>query len=432
MVQPIDSLTPYQNRWTIRAKLTNKTNIRTWSNSKGEGKLFSMDFTDESGEIRATAFKEDCDKYYNILEVGKVYFISRAQVKMANKRFSSANNDYEMAFNSETTVELCTERLDSLPALHFNFITIDHLERLEKDTFVDLIGVCKRVGDLQNFTARSTNREMRKRELHVVDQSKKEVSITLWADDAENFSASDGAVIAVKGARVSDFGGRSLNCSGLLLINPPDVAEANVLRNWYDREGSRTESQSISNQGFSGGGGSASWKSLAEANAGNLRADFTSDYFSVKAYPVFFRKENSMYKACSSTDCQKKVVDQGNGMYRCEKCQKDSPDFKWRLLLSLNIADNSDHIWVTSFQESGEIILGKTCKELAEIRDRSEEDFQAVFNEAIFECFIFKLRTKMETYQDESRFKTSVVSATPVDYAAYSRKLIDDLTNMLS
>ncbi len=71
-IYPIASLTPYQNRWTIKARVTHKSDIRRWSNSRGEGHLFSMDLLDESGEIRATAFKEMCDKYYNMIEVGKV------------------------------------------------------------------------------------------------------------------------------------------------------------------------------------------------------------------------------------------------------------------------------------------------------------------------------------------------------------------------
>lgn len=35
-------------RWTIRARVTNKGQIRTWSNSRGEGKLFSIEMVDES------------------------------------------------------------------------------------------------------------------------------------------------------------------------------------------------------------------------------------------------------------------------------------------------------------------------------------------------------------------------------------------------
>lgn len=67
-VVPIVSLTPYQSKWTIRARVTNKSQIRTWSNSRGEGKLFSLELVDESGEIRAAAFNEQVDKFFPSLK----------------------------------------------------------------------------------------------------------------------------------------------------------------------------------------------------------------------------------------------------------------------------------------------------------------------------------------------------------------------------
>lgn len=57
------------HRWVIKARVVNKSTIRTWSNSRGEGKLFSMDLVDESGEIRCTAFRDQCDKFYDMIEV---------------------------------------------------------------------------------------------------------------------------------------------------------------------------------------------------------------------------------------------------------------------------------------------------------------------------------------------------------------------------
>lgn len=66
---PIQSLNPYQNKWCIKARVTNKQPVRTYTNARGEGKLFSVTFTDESGEIRATGFNSAVDKFADLLEV---------------------------------------------------------------------------------------------------------------------------------------------------------------------------------------------------------------------------------------------------------------------------------------------------------------------------------------------------------------------------
>lgn len=61
-----------------------------------------------------------------------------------------------------------------------------------------------------------------------------------------------------------------------------------------------------------------------------------ADYYSCIATIVFLRKENCLYQACPSQDCNKKVLDQQNGMFRCEKCDKEFPNFKYRLILSVS------------------------------------------------------------------------------------------------
>jgi hypothetical protein len=53
----------------LQARVTSKSDIRTWNKASGSGKLFSMDLMDESGEIRATAFKDQCDQYYDYIQV---------------------------------------------------------------------------------------------------------------------------------------------------------------------------------------------------------------------------------------------------------------------------------------------------------------------------------------------------------------------------
>jgi replication factor A1 len=67
---PISALNPYQNRWTIKARVTSRGDKRSWNNARGQGTLFSADLLDEhGGEIRCTFFKEACEKFYDMLEV---------------------------------------------------------------------------------------------------------------------------------------------------------------------------------------------------------------------------------------------------------------------------------------------------------------------------------------------------------------------------
>lgn len=102
---PIDSLSPYQNKWTIKARVTQKSDIKHWSNSKGEGKLFNMTLMDETGEIKATAFNQVVDELFDRIEEDKVYYISRARVNMAKKKFSHLSNQYELSLERSTEIE---------------------------------------------------------------------------------------------------------------------------------------------------------------------------------------------------------------------------------------------------------------------------------------------------------------------------------------
>ena len=44
---PVRTLNPYQNKWVIKVRVTQKSDIREWSNAKGQGKLFSADLVDD-------------------------------------------------------------------------------------------------------------------------------------------------------------------------------------------------------------------------------------------------------------------------------------------------------------------------------------------------------------------------------------------------
>ena len=55
---------------------------------------------------------------------------------------------------------------------------------------VDIIGVCKSAGDVATITSQKTGKELRKKDITLVDKSMSEINVTLWGGQAESF---DGA-----------------------------------------------------------------------------------------------------------------------------------------------------------------------------------------------------------------------------------------------
>lgn len=64
----------YRKKWSIKVRVTKKTEITRYSNKNGKGIYFKMDLQDDSGQICVTAFNEIADKFYDMIEVSVCNF----------------------------------------------------------------------------------------------------------------------------------------------------------------------------------------------------------------------------------------------------------------------------------------------------------------------------------------------------------------------
>ncbi|KAI0182903.1 replication factor-a protein 1 [Xylaria flabelliformis] len=424
VVYPIESITPYAHKWTIKARVTSKSDIKTWHKASGEGKLFSVNLLDESGEIKATGFNEQCDAFYELLQEGQVYYISTCKVNLAKKQFSNLPNDYELAFERETIIEKAEDQ-SSVPQVRFNFISISDLQSVEKDATVDVVGVLKDVGDVSQITAKSTGKPYDKRELTLVDDSQFSVRLTIWGKTATTFSAQPESVVAFKGVKVSDFGGRSLSllASGTMALDP-DIEEAHRLKGWYDSQGRTDNFSSHNNMSTMGTatGRQDQSKCISQVKDENLGME-NADYFSLMATIVYIKQENFAYPACSSEGCNKKVVDQGDGTWRCEKCNVNHPRPQYRYIMSVNVNDHTGQLWLSCFDDVGRVVMGMSADELMEIKENDEDRVPGIFEAANCTKLNFRCRAKMDMYGENQRVRYQVMSASQLDYSSEITKL---------
>ncbi|KDQ14551.1 hypothetical protein BOTBODRAFT_32688 [Botryobasidium botryosum FD-172 SS1] len=420
---PIAGLSPYQNKWTIRARVTQKSDIRTWSNARGEGKLFSVNLMDETGEIKATGFNAVVDSHYDQFEEGKVYYLTNARINLAKKQFSNLNSEYEISMEARTVVQECTDT-SAVPEITYNFIPIDQLQSIAKDAHCDIIGVVHEVGPAVEFISKASNKSTVKREISIVDRSAASVRLTLWGKTAESFQGEDQPVIAFKGVKVGDYGGRSLSMFSTSTMYPnPDLPEAHELRGWYDNGGSNSSFQAQSSGGIATTGATgvfnrAELKTLAFVKESNLGTGDRPDFFSTRASIIFVKPENIMYPACASADCSKKVTQLDENNWRCEKCDKSCETPEWRYLLSFSVADHTSQAWLQAFNEVGVIIMGISAPELQELKTQDQAAHDRHIASAIGRTWYFACRAKEETFNDLTRVRYGVNKVFPVDYKA--------------
>jgi replication factor A1 len=245
-VMPISSLNPYTNKWTIKARITNKSDIRRWSNAKGEGQLFNIELLDATGgEIRGTFFKENCEKWYPILEQGKVYTFSGGQLKVADRKYNNLKSDYEISFNTHTEINPTVggDEDDAIKLVQYHFVNIAALGDAALNATVDVLVVVRAASDCSEIvSAKQGGKILFKRDLTVYDASGCECRLTMWGDKAQaDADQLVNQILGIKSVRVGEYNGRNLSLGGSSTYEVnPDIPAAHELYKFKESEASTT------------------------------------------------------------------------------------------------------------------------------------------------------------------------------------------------
>uniref|UniRef100_A0A0E0KAH9 Replication protein A subunit n=1 Tax=Oryza punctata TaxID=4537 RepID=A0A0E0KAH9_ORYPU len=442
-VHPLIALNPYQGNWVIKVRVTSKGNLRTYRNARGEGCVFNVELTDEDGtQIQATMFNEAAKKFYPMFELGKVYYISKGSLRVANKQFKTVHNDYEMTLNENAVVEEA-EGETFIPQIQYNFVKIDQLgPYVGGRELVDVIGVVQSVSPTLSVRRKIDNETIPKRDIVVADESSKTVTISLWNDLAtttgqELLDMVDSApIIAIKSLKVSDFQGLSLSTVGKsTIVVSPDLPEAEKLRAWYDSEGKGTSMASIgSDMGASRVGGARSMYSdrvflshiTSDPNLGQDKPVF----FSLNAYISLIKPDQTMwYRACKT--CNKKVTEAVGSGYWCEGCQKNDAECSLRYIMVIKVSDPTGEAWLSLFNDQAERIVGCSADELDRIRkEEGDDSYLLKLKEATWVPHLFRVSVTQNEYMNEKRQRITVRSEAPLDHAAEAKYMLEEIAKL--
>jgi replication factor A1 len=441
---PISELSTYHSKWTIRARVTSKSQVRTFRN--GDGKVFSVDLLDaEGGDIRASFFNDAVTKFHDKLQKGKCYTFSGGSVKVANRQFNQSNHRYELTFDKACQIEE-VEDVAQIEKNFFKFVDLRSVQSKAVPFTADLCGVIAGFQPKVAFTSKD-GKELVKREITVADDTATSMTVTLWGDRAkqEDTVFAGNPVVVLKGVGVKEWnGGRSgsLLESGDLVFDAK-LLEAQRVKLWWSEGGSNKEIKTLSVSGTARRGPSGT----AVEDLGDLRRcseQVLGD--EGKVFTVFarlsqvqMRKQGEAqpmtYMSCqepkegNGLPCNRRV-DESGFCAACNRAGRAAP----RLILRCKFSDFADSPWLTTFHEAAQKVVGLSAEQIKSLEDgEGREAAEAAVRKAYLqEPMRLTVRAKLDSYNGEPRTNVVCIDAQPVSPGERGRMILQEIGQMLA
>lgn len=451
---PIAALHLRLATWIIKGRITDKSDMKHYSNDRGDGFLFNIKILDEaSSDIRGAFFNETAEKFYNKLDVTKVYTFTGGRLKQGNKAYNKCSCPYEITFDQSTKIELAQDE-GLISPQRYNFIrSISDIKTLEENATIDLVAIVKYVSDCSKVTTR-TGKDVLKCDLTLIDQSNTEICLTLWEKAAEKASTlyAKQPAVAIRQAKVSKYNSsvslKSNDMSGGIDINTIFIQEATNLLCWWmlhkkDKNTSPSRTLSMNNSKMDNHFEVLYDRSdifaIKENNIGNMN-NGAGDFLTFKGYCISIKNSKETgdwYEACpNEKECYNaKVLLTTDGTWECPKCFQRYPKPVLRWIFTALLKDSTSETWVTFFNEAAELLLEGTTADAANIlacandNNFDVEIYKSIFLKGLYREFYFKCKVKSEInpHTNEARIKTTVVSIGKIDYQKESLQLLSFL-----
>jgi replication factor A1 len=235
------------------------------------------------------------------------------------------------------------------------------------------------------------------------------IRLTLWGQKA-NLDFGLTPIVAAKAVKVGEYNGLTLSTvvSSQVVINP-EIAEAYELGGWYEKFGKDLKITAPRKE---------ERRLIQEVRDGEL------EYSLISATVIFVKEDSLWYDSCPGEGCNKKVVLEENGMYRCERCNKSYDKCNTRYMLTLHVGDFTGQIWITLFDDTSASVLGLPAEELKKLGGENSSQLQSTIKKLYQKELYLKIRSREDTYNNEVKMRYNVLNLNAVDYLKESKGLI--------
>ncbi|KAL8540935.1 hypothetical protein ACS0TY_002266 [Phlomoides rotata] len=414
-IKAIAELFPYEDGWTIKVRVARKTSRETYLKEDRKTETVKLILQDQEGSmVQATLFNEQINKFYEMLESGKCYLISKGNIRHVNKKFDNVNDKIEISFTDATKVE---ESLECFPLkLTKPFVPFNEVENKSTgQSLIDILGLVVKVRQSFPVPLKSIAKTTRKREVTLLDLTGDTIKLDLWGDLAMNEGGilesmeSLRPLVAVSNVVLNKYEGEvKLGTSRISFVEiNPEVEQSeafqqsfqkfNSTAGWMDKVSGPSkriiESQKVS---------------LANITGNNVQSLFCT--FVGRVEKVLNRAK-PWYEKCK--ECNTSVHPEGNMKFvYCKTCQIDNSSFSRHFLLRLIVTDGDEEVCTTLF-DAAETIIGCPVDCFAEkmltVMDQDKYTCPYYKNLVLCEGKTFKFLVKMGNKKSEDRADKKIV-----------------------
>ena len=234
-----------------------------------------------------------------------------------------------------------------------HFKPISEALQSSPDQTISICGILNNVPEPVDLVSERTGKSLRKIELDLFDEDLKTITLTLWNDDIDKVLKKASSVVTLARVCTKIYDGR------ISLVYTDDSlsaiqfdtgsARSRELQAWWK---TRQKSGPPSTQ-------SAPSSAEKQLNFAAMQSQIRSPIQARDGAPLKFSNEvtitklhplNVFYKACSTTNCAKKVEITVDNQWYCSKCNQARQSFEWRFALKFSAQDETQELSMTAFE----------------------------------------------------------------------------------